>query len=766
MVGRSRENGVGIADAFARMAPLARITENGSILEATPGFADALGADHLLEGRNLEDVLAACAAGSAELDGVRTIRIGAGSGDVRWFRLDWREEGGERLLHLVDVGHEWRTIQALGSEQRLRETLFQDAHVGLWSYDPDRDTYHFATALALGYETANREITTEMLASVRHPDDQAIETEATRRAAIEGGSGHNEQRYRNAAGGWETLRVHFRAGRKRPSGKYEMHGISLNVSEEARARDEAATLSGRLEMAMKTASIGVFEMDMKTGKVWRSNTQLELLGPAALARRSEDVMGLFHDDDRARVMEQWQRCLATDEVVSVEARLYSPDGPGHWVRVVSQLHRDASGKPVKAVGLMIDIDAGKRQELALIEAKKQAEAAAVAKTNFLASMSHEIRTPINGVLGMAQVLQGDASLSAGHKDKVAIIVESGNSLVALLNDILDMSKIEAGHLEITPLEGDISLSFSRVCELFRGRAEEKTLDLSIETDGSLPERLSFDPVRVRQCFGNLLANAIKFTDRGGVSVAISSQPAGSGQRRVEVAVTDSGIGMDEETLSRLFTPFMQADTSISRRFGGTGLGLAISRQLARRMGGDITVESRPGKGSTFRLSILAGDAGAPAQLTPAAPSAVSAPEPAFAQPNVMGARILLVDDNPVNRQVVKLFMRPMSPVFVEAANGQEALDHLASQAFDMVLLDVHMPVMDGAETIRRIRASPESWSAIPVIALTADAMSGDRERYLAMGMDDYLPKPLDSRELAAKTARLLRGRPVLGQSAA
>ena len=318
-------------------------------------------------------------------------------------------------------------------------------------------------------------------------------------------------------------------------------------------------------------------------------------------------------------------------------------------------------------------------------------------------------------------------------------------------------------------------------ELFQTGAQERGLSVTLELAEGLPRRMVYDPVRVRQCISNLLSNAIKFTEQGRVVLRVGADMQPSGEWLVKISVSDTGIGMDPDTLARLFTTFTQADASISRRFGGTGLGLAITRQLARLMGGDVSAESRAGEGSTFHLTFLAGVSSAATFTAPAPDTALGqtgAPEaPASApmaadgdaldgQParpgesttrRARGAKILLVDDNPVNRQVVKLFLAPLDPVFVEAVNGREALDKLATERFDIVLLDVHMPVMDGKETIKRIRNSNEVWRDIPVIALTADAMSGDRERYLGMGMNDYVSKPIDSRELAQKLVALLQG---------
>jgi signal transduction histidine kinase/ActR/RegA family two-component response regulator len=427
-----------------------------------------------------------------------------------------------------------------------------------------------------------------------------------------------------------------------------------------------------------------------------------------------------------------------------------------------QVQRGPGNEPIRAVGLMIDIHDQKRQELALVEAKSQAEAATVAKSNFLASMSHEIRTPLNGILGMAQVLQGD-ELTDAQRNRVNVISESGQTLMALLNDVLDISKIEAGKLELTCVDGDIGRTIERVRQLFLSRAEERGLKLTLDIAPSVPAVLSYDPVRIRQCVANLLSNAIKFTEYGSISIRVSAEVREDGDWDTSISVTDTGIGMNEETVARLFGAFTQGDASITRRFGGTGLGLAITRQLARLMGGEIAVDSASGEGSTFRLTFRAAVGVAPVDQEANAPvQAAEAARPSSA----LGARVLLVDDNPVNRQVVKLFTTQLAPKIVEATNGEEALARLNEQAFDLVLLDVHMPVMDGKETIKRIRSSDEPWKDIPVIALTADAMSGDRERYLGMGMSDYVSKPIDARELATKYVALLQGKRLTSDKAA
>jgi len=378
-----------------------------------------------------------------------------------------------------------------------------------------------------------------------------------------------------------------------------------------------------------------------------------------------------------------------------------------------------------------------------------AEAATRSKSQFLANMSHEIRTPLNGVLGMAQALEAQ-DLGHESREMVATIRDSGATLMAILNDVLDLSKIEAGKMDVSPIEGHVLHTLKHVHKLFLPKAEEKCISLTLESDPSLADRLSYDPVRVRQCVSNLVSNAVKFTREGCIKVHVSTAPAANGRTCVTVRVTDTGVGMDETARGRLFEAFTQADGATARQFGGTGLGLTISRNLARLMGGDITARSEPGVGSEFTLTFLAGPASAAAAAT--TPEKQNGGRRAA---RLRDARILLTDDNAINRQVVRLFLQPQGAVITEAVNGREALDLLARQSFDLVLLDVHMPVMDGIEAIRLIRASSEAWSKLPVIALTADAMTGDRERLVAMGMSGYVSKPIDQYELFAEIGRIL-----------
>ncbi len=380
----------------------------------------------------------------------------------------------------------------------------------------------------------------------------------------------------------------------------------------------------------------------------------------------------------------------------------------------------------------------------------QAEAASKAKSAFLANMSHEIRTPLNGVLGMAQILQS-TDLDDRQREFVDTIRDSGGTLTTLLNDVLDIAKIEAGKFDIVPSDVDLEDMMRREVQLWSARASEKFLNLTLSIDDDVPSWLSFDKVRVQQCTSNLISNAIKFTKTGGVEVRVRQRATDDAAHLIEISVKDTGPGLDKEALSKLFQPFVQADETIARQYGGTGLGLSITRRLAELMGGTASAISTPGNGSTFSFSFRAceaasGDSQLERQLKDS--------EVVRRELAASNLRILIADDIAINRHIASLFVTPLGAEIAEAENGVEALAMLEERPFDVVLLDMQMPVMDGPETIKNIRDADAVWKAVPLVAVTADAMSGDRERYLEYGADGYVSKPLDERDLLSEIWRV------------
>jgi len=383
---------------------------------------------------------------------------------------------------------------------------------------------------------------------------------------------------------------------------------------------------------------------------------------------------------------------------------------------------------------------------ALEEARDRANAASEAKSNFLAVVSHELRTPMNGVLGAAQLLSS-SGLADREQGYVDIIRGSGEGLLDLLNDLLDVSKMEAGKLELHPQAVDVGGLQNRIVGPCRAQAETKGLVLNVINRGGAPDHILADPLRIGQVVQNLLSNAIKFTDVGSVTLTISAEPAGEGRLRMTFEVEDTGPGITEADQASLFQPFQQLDSTSTRRFGGTGLGLTIARRIAREMGGDVKLRSHLGRGSVFTFTAI---------VDPVIPIASGAPEATDEPATTGGLRILVVEDHPVNRTILKAWLEAQGHSCALAEHGEEALAAASRQPFDAVLMDVNMPVMDGLTATRRLRATPGINRNTTVAILSASARPEDHALGLAAGADVYLNKPLDFSQIATLLAGLSR----------
>ncbi len=520
---------------------------------------------------------------------------------------------------------------------------------------------------------------------------------------------------------------------------------------ELRSRLAAAQESEALfRSTLDLSPVTLFRNDRDLRYTWVEHCNIGLPSCEVLGRTDREILPAGLGDSVAAVKE---RVLASGqgERIQVSSDAGQPEDALHFDLLVAPLH-DGAGAVVGVAGVSVNVTAERREAIRvqkeLERAKDAAETASRAKTDFLAVVSHEIRSPMNGILGMAELLLG-TEMDPEQREYAGIIHNSGKALLAILDDVLDFTKLDAGRSELETLDFSVADVVRGVVALLSPRAQRKEIDLTARLAPDLPEMVRGDPTRLRQVLVNLVGNAVKFTDRGGVVVAVGPVPGH--RHRLRFEISDTGIGIASDAVERLFTPFAQADTTIARRFGGTGLGLAICKRIIDLHDGAIGVDSIPGRGSTFWFELPFASA-----LAPAADGKGDGPPPRTGLPPLA---ILLAEDNPINQKVARILLERQGHAVTVAANGAEALRLAAAIRYDLVLMDMQMPEMDGLEATRRIRALPEPLASTPIVALTANALKGDDERCLAAGMDAYVSKPVQPDQLFAAIARVLRRHP-------
>ncbi|WPL18466.1 Autoinducer 2 sensor kinase/phosphatase LuxQ [Thiorhodovibrio winogradskyi] len=673
---------------------------------------------------------------------------------VEAFRVDDPVTGQPLFIGTVsrDVTERNRLTAHLKESERKFRSMVEFAPLGVAIADAKGVLKECNQALTdiLGY--SKRELIGQCFASFTHPDDAArqwtlIEQLLTNRIR----SYSLEKRYIRKDNTLCWVNITSTLFPNQEDGE----GLGLTFIEDITERMQAQRRLEKsqfiLREAEKLAGVGAWEWDIAAERFLVSENWCLIHGTDNPTPRMQELLPIAHPEDRAAIEQAWAKVLEEGRDYVIEHRIVRQDtGEVRYISAKGQPRLDASGQVARMYGAALDVTEQKRNEDALRQAKEQAEAASQAKSMFLANMSHELRTPLNGVLGMLHILE-EAALEPALAEAVGIAISSSRTLLTVIKDILDFSKIEAGKLRLAREAFDLPDLLQSVPAAFAHQAQSKGLALHTDIAPDLPAWVVGDVARLRQVLFNLLGNAIKFTERGEVRLSTralspTEQTTDQTQMRLEFTVTDTGIGIPADRLADIFESFSQVEDASTRRFQGTGLGLAIVKRLVDLMGGQVSITSTLGQGTVARFDVAVGTATEPAQASQPAQR-----PPSTGQAPTRVLQILVVDDEATNVKVLSMMLTKLGHQIEAAANGLQALDKLRRQPFDLVFMDAAMPEMGGIETTQKIRENQHGDlnPSVRIVALTANAMRGDREKYLDAGMDDYLSKPIDAKALRA-----------------
>ena len=532
-------------------------------------------------------------------------------------------------------------------------------------------------------------------------------------------------------------------------GETLIQSFHRDITERKRAEFLIHESEKRFQVMADTAPVLIWTSGEDKLCNWFNKVWLEFTGRSIEQETSNGWAEGIHPEDLQRCLDAYVCAFDARQSFVMEYRLRRFDGEYRWLLDCGVPRFGSQGVFAGYIGSCIDITERKSAERELIKAREAAETANRAKSEFLANMSHELRTPLNGVLGNAQLLEMSEP-TGEQKEYLSAIMVSGSNLLSLINNILDLSKIEADKVVLEQADFSLRGCFNDIVRTQRSRIANKRLSLKLQIPHGVPDALIGDALRVKQVLLNLLGNAIKFTQEGSITLSAAIKEQVSGKALIELAVTDTGIGIPKAVADDIFEPFVQADSSTTRQYGGSGLGLTISRRLAELMGGSISFESTEGVGSTFRVLL-------PFTVVHEVVQERSGSAVAFAA-RWTGAplKVLLAEDNAINWQFGRSLLRKLGHVVTLAENGRDALTALEREVFDIVLMDIQMPVMNGEKAVIALREMEKiSGAHLPVIALTAYALKGEKEKFLAVGFDGYVSKPLEVKGLVSEMKRVL-----------
>lgn len=526
-----------------------------------------------------------------------------------------------------------------------------------------------------------------------------------------------------------------------PDGTTVWRGFFTDITARKQVEQDLLAERERLALATHAGHIGTWDYDFRNPVIQWNDAMYEIHGvsPESYVPTTASYEQFYLPEDLDRMRAGLVNVVASGQARSQgEAAILRPDGERRLIRSYATVIRDLDEKPIRMVGITVDITADKEAEEMLVRAKEAAEAAARAKSEFLATMSHEIRTPMNGILGYTELLKS-SELDPEQRQFLETIETSGEHLLTLINDILDTTQIETGKIAIRHEPFEVRPCVNQVVEMLRPVAKSKGLNYQWSSAPDLPVGMVSDPRRLAQILTNILGNALKFTSTGSVGLTVKAAKEDAENWCWEFLITDTGPGITGEAMQHIFEPFYQEDSSARRRHGGTGLGLSISRRLAGLLNGSITAENLPGGGSKFLLTLRA-----PALQMPTVGEVVPAP-----LRRLQGLRVLVVEDNAVNRRLCQLQLQRLGCRAEFAEDGRQMVAHFTAMEFDVLLVDMQLPHLDGCEAtvqVRQIEAERGS-TRTPIIALTANVLLEDRARCFDAGMDDYLSKPISQAKL-------------------